>query len=139
MLRLAYLTITNAFAALRLLPMSDRDKPAMITRRRHDLMNGQRARLEPSVPEAHQSGRQPVCARSSLGETVARLWAQPMQNRRMDDYQNPQSLRSPRLRPGDRVRIVAPACPPSREEAARGVDLLTSWGLQVELGEHVFD
>ncbi|MFE2066119.1 LD-carboxypeptidase [Streptomyces sp. NPDC059467] len=57
----------------------------------------------------------------------------------MDDYQNPLSLRAPRLRPGDRVRIVAPACPPSREEVARGVDLLTSWGLQVELGEHVFD
>jgi muramoyltetrapeptide carboxypeptidase len=57
----------------------------------------------------------------------------------MDDHQNPQSLRSPRLRPGDRVRIVSPACPPSREEVARGVELLTSWGLQVELGEHVFD
>ncbi|WP_189265976.1 S66 peptidase family protein [Streptomyces fuscichromogenes] len=57
----------------------------------------------------------------------------------MDDHQNPQSLRAPRLRPGDRVRIVAPACPPSREEVARGVDLLTSWGLQAELGEHVFD
>lgn len=37
------------------------------------------------------------------------------------------------------MRIVAPACPPSREEVARGVDLLTSWGLQAELGEHVFD
>lgn len=43
------------------------------------------------------------------------------------------------MRPGDRVRIVAPASPPSREEVSRGVELLTSWGLRVELGEHVFD
>jgi muramoyltetrapeptide carboxypeptidase len=37
------------------------------------------------------------------------------------------------------VRIVSPASPPSRDGVARGVELLTSWGLQVELGEHVFD
>ncbi|MFC8519862.1 LD-carboxypeptidase [Streptomyces sp. NPDC057257] len=37
------------------------------------------------------------------------------------------------------MRIVSPACPPSREEVARGVDLLASWGLQAELGAHVFD
>jgi muramoyltetrapeptide carboxypeptidase len=49
------------------------------------------------------------------------------------------SLRSPRLQPGDRVRIVSPASPPSRAYVARGVELLASWGLQVELGEHVFD
>ncbi len=30
LLRLAYLTITNAFAALRLLPMGDRDKDVEI-------------------------------------------------------------------------------------------------------------
>src|SRR5262245_50599691 len=47
--------------------------------------------------------------------------------------------RSPRLNPGDRVRIVSPASPPSRDFVARGVELLTSWGLRVELGEHVFD
>ncbi len=61
------------------------------------------------------------------------------QNGGMDDHPDPPSLRAPRLRPGDRVRIVAPACPPSREEANRGVELLTSWGLRAELGEHVFD
>lgn len=49
------------------------------------------------------------------------------------------TLRSPRLRPGDRVRIVSPASPPSRDGVARGVELLTSWGLRAELGEHVFD
>jgi hypothetical protein len=38
LLRLAYLTITNAFAALRLLPMSDRDKDAEILVLRHLIM-----------------------------------------------------------------------------------------------------
>jgi muramoyltetrapeptide carboxypeptidase len=49
------------------------------------------------------------------------------------------TVRSPRLRPGDRVRIVSPASPPTRDGVARGVDLLTSWGLQVEVGDHAFD
>jgi hypothetical protein len=35
--RLAYLTVTNLFAALRLLPMSDRDKDAEILALRHQL------------------------------------------------------------------------------------------------------
>ncbi|POX48397.1 hypothetical protein [Streptomyces sp. Ru72] len=38
MLRLAYLAITNAFAALRLLPMSDRDKDAEILALRHQIV-----------------------------------------------------------------------------------------------------
>jgi hypothetical protein len=37
LLRLAYLTITNAFAMLRLLPMSDRDKDAEILALRHQI------------------------------------------------------------------------------------------------------
>ena len=37
------------------------------------------------------------------------------------------------------MRIVSPASPPSRDGVARGVELLSSWGLRVELGEHVFD
>jgi hypothetical protein len=37
LLRLAYLTVTNLFAALRLLPMSDRDKEAEILALRHQL------------------------------------------------------------------------------------------------------
>ena len=48
-------------------------------------------------------------------------------------------LVGPRLRPGDRVRVVSPASTPDREEVALGVELLRSWGLVVELGEHVFD
>jgi putative transposase len=38
LLRLAYLTLTNAFAALRLLPMSDRDKDIEILALRHQIM-----------------------------------------------------------------------------------------------------
>ncbi|MFD9950071.1 integrase core domain-containing protein [Nonomuraea sp. NPDC059023] len=38
LLSLAYLTVTNAFAALRLLPMSDRDKDAEILALRHQIM-----------------------------------------------------------------------------------------------------
>ncbi|MFI6603432.1 hypothetical protein ACIBHX_44975 [Nonomuraea sp. NPDC050536] len=37
LLRLAYLTVTNAFAALRLLPMGDRDKDAKILALRHQI------------------------------------------------------------------------------------------------------
>ncbi|MEV5499514.1 hypothetical protein AB0M50_29345 [Nonomuraea fuscirosea] len=37
LLRLAYLTITNTFAALRLLPMSDRDKDVEILVLRHQI------------------------------------------------------------------------------------------------------
>lgn len=50
-----------------------------------------------------------------------------------------QALLSPRLNPGDRVRFVSPASTPDRELVATGVELVTSWGLQVELGDHSFD
>ena len=45
----------------------------------------------------------------------------------------------PRLVAGDRVRFVSPASPPTREAVSRGAEVLSGWGLQVELGEHVFD
>jgi muramoyltetrapeptide carboxypeptidase len=48
-------------------------------------------------------------------------------------------LTSPRLRPGDRVRLVSPASTPDRERVAQGARILESWGLKVELGAHVFD
>lgn len=57
----------------------------------------------------------------------------------MDSRDVLEPVRSPRLRPGDRIRVVSPASPPSRDGVARGVELLTSWGLRVELGKHVFD
>ena len=37
LLRLAYLTVTNTFAVLRLLPMSDRDKDTEILALRHQI------------------------------------------------------------------------------------------------------
>jgi hypothetical protein len=42
LLRLTYIAVTNAFAALRLLPMSDRDKDAEILALRHQLAVRQR-------------------------------------------------------------------------------------------------
>ncbi len=45
----------------------------------------------------------------------------------------------PRLREGDRVRLVSPASTPSRDGVARGVELLEGWGLRVEVGRHAFD
>ena len=47
LLRLAYLTMTNAFAVLRLLPMSNRDKDAEILALRHQVAILQR-QLGPS-------------------------------------------------------------------------------------------
>ncbi|MCX4538358.1 integrase core domain-containing protein (plasmid) [Streptomyces sp. NBC_00841] len=54
LLRLAYLTVTNTFAALRLLPMSDRDKDAEILALRHQVtvlerqLGDRRMRFTPS-------------------------------------------------------------------------------------------
>jgi putative transposase len=54
LLRLAYLGITNAFALLRLLPGSDRDKDAEILVLRHQLavlhrqLDGHRVRFDPA-------------------------------------------------------------------------------------------
>ncbi|WAP54975.1 hypothetical protein N6H00_08220 [Streptomyces sp. S465] len=53
LLRLAYLGVSNAFALLRLLPMSDRDKNAEILALRHQItvlqrqLGGDRARFAP--------------------------------------------------------------------------------------------
>ena len=49
------------------------------------------------------------------------------------------ALIAPRLRAGDRVRLVSPASTPDRKEVERGARILESWGLRVELGAHVFD
>jgi muramoyltetrapeptide carboxypeptidase len=49
------------------------------------------------------------------------------------------AVRAPVLRPGDRVRVVAPGGPPDPALLARGVDILRSFGLVVEVGAHVFD
>jgi muramoyltetrapeptide carboxypeptidase len=44
-----------------------------------------------------------------------------------------------RLRAGDKVRLVAPSGPVDEALLARGVSILESWGLVVEVGDHVLD
>lgn len=43
------------------------------------------------------------------------------------------------LRPGDKVRLISPAGPPNATLVARGVELLRSWGLEVEYAPHALD
>jgi muramoyltetrapeptide carboxypeptidase len=49
------------------------------------------------------------------------------------------TLTPPRLRAGDRVRFVSPASPPSHEQVMRGAEIVSAWGLRVEIGAHAFD
>ncbi|MBW3639127.1 MAG: LD-carboxypeptidase [Actinobacteria bacterium] len=51
----------------------------------------------------------------------------------------PAALVPPRLRAGDRVRVVSPASRPERSQVTRGAEILASWGLTVEIGQHAFD
>ena len=45
--------------------------------------------------------------------------------------------RRPRmLRPGDTVRLVSPASSANPDRVKRGVELLTSWGLRVQIADH---
>ncbi|MHA6765045.1 S66 peptidase family protein [Streptacidiphilus sp. PAMC 29251] len=46
-------------------------------------------------------------------------------------------IRPPRLRAGDRVAVVAPSGPVRPDRLERGVELLRSWGLRVEVLPHV--
>jgi muramoyltetrapeptide carboxypeptidase len=48
-------------------------------------------------------------------------------------------VRPPRLRPGGKVALVAPSGPVNELLLRRGIALLESWGLVVEVGEHVLD
>ncbi len=48
-------------------------------------------------------------------------------------------LKPPRLRPGDRVRLVSPASTPSTEALAETVDTLSALGLVVEVATHATD
>ncbi len=45
----------------------------------------------------------------------------------------------PRLRRGDRVRIVSPSSPPERIAVENAAKVLVGWGLVVEYGKHAFD
>jgi muramoyltetrapeptide carboxypeptidase len=51
----------------------------------------------------------------------------------------PGALVSPRLRAGDRVRLVSPGSRPKPERVRRGAQILASWGLEVEISSHAFD
>ena len=44
-----------------------------------------------------------------------------------------------KLKPGDRVRLVSPASTPTREGVEHCMEIMRSWGLKPEVGEHVFD
>ncbi|HYQ61980.1 LD-carboxypeptidase [Actinophytocola sp.] len=48
-------------------------------------------------------------------------------------------VRPARLRPGSKVALVAPAGPVKEPPLRRGIGILESWGLTVEVGEHVLD
>jgi muramoyltetrapeptide carboxypeptidase len=47
-------------------------------------------------------------------------------------------LLPPFLKPNDTVAIVAPAGKPDKDLLQAGIEVLTSWGLLVELGRHVY-
>ncbi|WP_307803743.1 S66 peptidase family protein [Micromonospora echinofusca] len=48
-------------------------------------------------------------------------------------------VRPPALRPGDKVLLVSPSGPLRPERLARGVELLTGWGLRPVPGPHAYD
>jgi muramoyltetrapeptide carboxypeptidase len=48
-------------------------------------------------------------------------------------------FRAPKLKPGDRVRLVSPASTPERNGVRHCVEIFKSWGLKVELGAHIYD
>lgn len=50
----------------------------------------------------------------------------------------PQPLRAAALRPGDMVMLVSPSGPTRAERVARGVELLTGWGLTVRLSTNAY-
>ncbi|MEH1164073.1 LD-carboxypeptidase [Micromonospora sp. CPCC 205539] len=47
-------------------------------------------------------------------------------------------VRARALAPGDRVRVVSPGSTPDPALMARGIEILRGWGLEVELGQHVY-
>ena len=47
-------------------------------------------------------------------------------------------LRPAALRAGDAVMLVSPSGPPDQQRVARGIELLSGWGLEVRLGADVY-
>jgi muramoyltetrapeptide carboxypeptidase len=85
------------------------------------------------------AGATPVSAR----DVVRRLGASGLRRRKSTApaRRTPgrELLRPPRLKPGDRVSIVATAGNVPPERLAAGVAVLESWGLVVHVGTHVLD
>ena len=83
LLRLAYLGITNAFALLRLLPGSDRDKDTEILALRHQLallqrqLDGQRVRFAP----ADRAWLAPLFAIATRHHTRGQFFVDPIRRR----------------------------------------------------------
>lgn len=57
----------------------------------------------------------------------------------LDRLRKGRTVRPPKLRPGDLVRVVSPGSRPNEARMARGIEILESWGLVVELAPHVYD
>ncbi|MEV0136574.1 integrase [Dactylosporangium sp. NPDC050688] len=118
MLRLAYLGVTNAFAMLRLLPMSNRDKDAEILALRHQISVLQR-QLGSQKPPFHPSDRALLAAllhRLPLGvlrnvrllvrpDTVLR-WHRDLFNRRHAARSRPKRPGRPRTVHSIRVLVL---------------------------------
>lgn len=49
------------------------------------------------------------------------------------------TLRGPKLSPGDTIRLISPAGPANQELVEVGIELLESWGLNVQLADHALD
>jgi muramoyltetrapeptide carboxypeptidase len=56
----------------------------------------------------------------------------------LDRTESDRVLMPPPLRRGDRVRFVSPASPPDKDLILRHAEILKSWGLNVDFGEHAF-
>jgi len=52
---------------------------------------------------------------------------------------NTSLLRSPRLQQGDLVRLVSPASYPPQSDIAVNTNILESWGLRCDSGQHILD
>jgi muramoyltetrapeptide carboxypeptidase len=78
----------------------------------------------------------PVAAGVGAGHAYARSPVEPAP--RAETTPSP-AVKPPALKAGDRVRVVSPSSRPTESLVARGVEILESWGLRVELGDHVYD
>lgn len=48
-------------------------------------------------------------------------------------------LHSPKLQPGDLVRLVSPASYPPKSDIAVNINILERWGLRCDIGQHILD